>query len=110
MVARGSFIVTALERPERRRLGGDFEAAAADAEFDREIGLDQALAQFRAGREEIKAIPRHQDARRITARLGTSMRGRALSLIRSAGRSRRASPARLRCSNGGMRADAVMNV
>jgi hypothetical protein len=28
---------------------------ATAAEFDRQIGLDQALAQFRAGREEIKA-------------------------------------------------------
>jgi hypothetical protein len=35
-------------------LGGDLEAAYAD--FDREIGLDQALDELRAGLEEIKAI------------------------------------------------------
>jgi hypothetical protein len=32
------------------------DLAAEEAEFDREIGLDQALAQLRAGLEEIKAI------------------------------------------------------
>jgi hypothetical protein len=32
------------------------DLAAEEAEFDREIGLDQALAQLRAGQAEIKAI------------------------------------------------------
>ena len=40
---------------EKGRIGAE-DLAAEEAEFDREIGLDQALAQFRAGLEEIKAI------------------------------------------------------
>jgi hypothetical protein len=38
------------------RLSDDKELAAAEAEFDQEIGLEQALAQLRAGLTEIKAI------------------------------------------------------
>jgi hypothetical protein len=34
---------------------GDEDLAAEEAEFDLEIGLDQALADFRVGLEEIKA-------------------------------------------------------
>jgi hypothetical protein len=47
---------TVLARLEvkRGRLGVE-DLAAEEAEFDRQIGLDQALAQFRAGLEEIKA-------------------------------------------------------
>jgi hypothetical protein len=40
---------------EGGRIGAE-DLAAEEAEFDREIGLDQALAQFRAGVDEIKAI------------------------------------------------------
>jgi hypothetical protein len=39
-----------------RRFVMAFVDDATAAEFDRQIGLDQAFAQFRAGREEIKAI------------------------------------------------------
>ena len=41
---------------ETGRIGAAEDLAAEEAEFDREIGLDQALAQLRAGLEEIKAI------------------------------------------------------
>jgi hypothetical protein len=40
---------------EKGLIGAE-DLAAEEAEFDRDIGLDQALAQFRAGLDEIKAI------------------------------------------------------
>jgi hypothetical protein len=62
---------------ERGRIGAE-DLAAQEAEFDREIGLDQALAQFRAGVDEIKEpSARLRGARRIIAKPRISGGGRA---------------------------------
>jgi hypothetical protein len=80
-------------RGEKRRAEVDGEnPEVAIAEYDREIGLDQALAQLRAGLEEIKAAARPPGARRTIVRPRISVGVRWRSEIRYATQSRLHSP------------------